>query len=619
MLRTGNLAVRTSRRSLFSKFKKAAAKVEEFKKDESFHHEYSIRPDTFAFKVLGANENTRSLTMAKSQSTKKDKDFDINAGRHPLQKTEQSSPGFNVVDFIYRNATNYPFHDKTPQEVFNAYPQINSKRLAQKKIRPKKVKMLTSDFIEDSLYNPNYGYFSQEVEIFHQDKPFDYNNIEDVDDFLDHWQKAYSKYEDPKVEGAKKKNQSRKQPNTSGESTGSAANNTSSKFAKKAHEIRDRELARTGQFKKTKNSIQLWHTPTELFLPYYGEALARYLLVNYKKNGNYPYHDLIIYEMGGGNGTLMCNILNYIKQNEPDVYSRTKYKIIEISSQLAEKQFHNALSAKLVLQGLDSTKVEIVNKSIFEWDTVVNEPCFFIALEVFDNFAHDLIRYDNITGEPYQGQVLIDNHGDFYEFFTPQLSPYANTFLQLRENGSQLVLQQSSTLQGKLQTAKSLVPLATNKDLIHPLHQSTSKLRWKHSLLPFKDNLTPGEFIPTRLLQFFQILKHRFPNHLLVSLDFHSLPKVIPGYYNGPVVQTVLQDTMVDVSTYMCYQGFFDIMFATDFELASEMYKQVTGKVAKTELHREFLEQWADAEVTETKAGENPMLDFYTNVSFMVS
>ncbi len=44
---------------------------------------------------------------------------------------------------------------------------------------------------------------------------------------------------------------------------------------------------------------QLWHTPTELFQPHYGEAIARYLVTNYKMT-LYPYHDLIIYEMGSG-------------------------------------------------------------------------------------------------------------------------------------------------------------------------------------------------------------------------------------------------------------------------------------------------------------------------------
>lgn len=594
-------------RSLFKNFKGITKKVD-FTEDDGKHHEYSIRPDTFAFKVSAAN-NERSLV---NHNSEKSSEHPV-VKPHPLQKDQNTELGrFNIVDFIYKNATNYPFDDRSPQQVFNTYPTTNFDKLSRHKHRPKKVKMLTSDFIEDSLYNPNYGYFSQEVEIFHPDKPFDYQNINDIDEFMENWQQAYSKYDEinPKLNETKEQIKIANQDNKS---------KLDSKFASRAKKIHSDDLVATGQFKQTKRSLQLWHTPTELFQPYYGEALARYLLVNYKLNGSYPYNDLIIYEMGGGNGTLMCNILNYIKENEPDIYLKTQYKIIEISNQLAIKQFKNALNLKLVLQGLDSSKCEIINKSIFKWDKVVEQPCFFIALEVFDNFSHDLIRYDNTTGLPHQGYTVIDENNDFYEFFTPELNYYSNTFLSLRENGQYPILKNSNTLKGKLSTMKSIIPFLTNKDDIHPLYHSSSKLKWKNSLLPFKDDLTPGEFIPTRLLQFFQILKHRFPNHSLICSDFNSLPKSMKGYHNSPVVQTVIQDRMIDVSTYMCYQGYFDIMFPTDFDLASDLYKQVTGKVARVDLHHDFLDQWADVDITTTKKGENPMLDFYRNVSFMVS
>ena len=39
---------------------------------------------------------------------------------------------------------------------------------------------------------------------------------------------------------------------------------------------------------------------------------------------HYPYEDLIIYEMGAGNGTLMACILNFIRKEHPDVYERTR-------------------------------------------------------------------------------------------------------------------------------------------------------------------------------------------------------------------------------------------------------------------------------------------------------
>ncbi|CUM68635.1 uncharacterized protein PRCAT00006362001 [Priceomyces carsonii] len=585
------------KRHLFKKVKSGLTFKTE--KDASFHHEYSIKPDTFAFKV-SSQDSVSSLNKVKQVPKK--------VTTHPLQRLADSK-GFSPLDFIYRNSTNYPFDKKSPQDVYNEYPLTTAPKLARQKDKPKKTKMSVSDFIEDSLYNPNYGYFSKEVEIFHPDEPFKYNQIEDVDEFLDAWQKSYKKYEEPLELQLN---------DTKDMVKVLAPKNSDAKYARRAKSLQREELMLTGSTSSKSMRPQLWHTPTELFQPYYGEALARYILVNYKLNGNFPYHDLVIYEMGGGNGTLMCNILNYIKENAPDIYLRTHYNIIEISDQLAAKQTQSLYKSKLFESGIDPEKVTIINKSIFKWNTVVEDPCVFIALEVFDNFPHHLIRYDNITGQPYEGKVLINDNGDLFEFFTPELSYYSNAYLQLRENSKHSVLNQSSTLQGKYETLKSVIPLL-NKDNIHPLLHSSSFLSVKNSILPFKDGLTPGEFIPTSLLHFFQVLAYRFPNHSLICSDFNYLPNSIKGYFNGPVVQTMLQNRMIDVSTYMCYQGHFDIMFPTDFDIASELYAKVTKKLARVESHKEFLTQWADLDITTTKKGENPMLNFYKNVSFMVS
>ncbi len=138
----------------------------------------------------------------------------------------------------------------------------------------------------DSLYNPNYGYFTKHATIFNPGEPFDFPSIKDGAEFNRMVDLSYVEFED-------------------------------------ALDEIDPDETR-----------QLWHTPTELFRPYYGEAIARYLVTNYKMT-LFPYHDLIIYEMGAGNGTLMRNILDYIYENEPEVYSRTQFKIIEISDALA--------------------------------------------------------------------------------------------------------------------------------------------------------------------------------------------------------------------------------------------------------------------------------------------
>lgn len=454
---------------------------------------------------------------------------------------------------VYPNTYSYTLDMN--EENFNRFPAVTAKKLARRNERPKNVRMTAKEFIDDSLYHPGYGYFSKEVEIFTPEKPFNYKNIKDEDEFMTRWNDEYKRYDNLPLNNP----QSRPQ-----------------KGRNNAHR-------------------QLWHTPTELFKPYYGEALARYLLVNYMLS-LYPYSDLTIYEMGGGNGTLMLNILDFIRKTQPDVYSRTKYKIIEISSNLASKQEHN-LKTLATSKGHQS-KVEIINKSIFEWDQKVLEPCFFIALEVFDNFSHDVIRYDNDTLQPFQANVVIDNNGDMTEVYSPKLDYWTKKFLETREE-----------IGG---------PVANWKLGFHPLAQPKLYRTMKNSLYPFRGNLSDPEYIPTRYLEFLHILKNKFPEHRLLTSDFTHLPDSSSGY-NAPVVQTVLENVMVPVPSYMVLQGYFDILFPTDFDLAAELYRHVCKKLIKTDTHKGFLEQWAEIESTTTKKGENPMLNFYKNAAFMYS
>ncbi|KAF1959142.1 DUF185-domain-containing protein [Byssothecium circinans] len=425
-------------------------------------------------------------------------------------------------------------------EEFERYPLVTADMLKNRRERPRRVKMLLRDFIEDSLYNPHYGYFSKQVVIFSPGEPFNFNEMASEHEFFQQLRHRYTDFEDAL------------------------------------------------DYQEPNDLRQLWHTPTELFSPYYGEALARYLVEDYKYSA-YPYHDLNIYEMGAGNGTMMLNILDYIRDMHPEVYERTRYKIIEISNQLANLQ-QQGLGHSAHARG-HSDKVEIVNSSIFDWNQYVSSPCYFLALEVFDNFSHDALKYDYETGAPYQSHVVVDPRGELFEYFSRTLDPVAADFLKKRH--------------------------AACESYPHPLSGSRFMANLR-SLSPFRGSLSTPEYIPTRLMQFFYILYQKFPNHKLISSDFNKLPDTVEGL-NAPVVQTRYRRQMIPVSTPLVHQGYFDILFPTDFEVMEPMYTAITGRFARTYSHEDFMTARADIEETQTKNGENPLLSWYKNASVMIT
>ncbi|GAA6010662.1 hypothetical protein JCM11491_003015 [Sporobolomyces phaffii] len=452
-----------------------------------------------------------------------------------------SEPRFNYLPH------SSPF-DPTPADpLAQTYRLVTAKDLERNHEPPKRARMLVRDFVDDSLYNPHYGYFSTKVDIFDPDTTT--------------------------PTSSRKRNERRAEMDR-------AEGFDFEHFATTA-EFEEEVATRYMQFEGLEQGAgtvgrgpgrQVWHTPTELFKPWYGRALARYLLATYKLN-LYPYSDLIIYEIGAGNGTLMADILDFLAVEAPEVYARTKYRIIEISDRLVGKQKGSAAGGKRREPGGMSEgemgrekarrrghgdRVEVIGKSIFEWDRVVHEPCFFIAMEVLDNFAHDVIRYTTDTHEPVQCTISIDASGDYNELYSPVEDPLIARYLDLRS---------------RLPSTSS----SRESRALNPILASSPLLRKIYAMMPFAPNLTKPEFIPTRQLQLLEVLRDKFPNHRVLMSDFDKLPDAVRGV-NAPVVQTRYQGETVPCTTYLVQPGFFDIFFPTDFEALREMYTLVMSQ-----------------------------------------
>ncbi|EPQ56616.1 DUF185-domain-containing protein [Gloeophyllum trabeum ATCC 11539] len=449
--------------------------------------------------------------------------FRVQNERPPRNPEDEFTDKFNYNPEV-------SFSESANPEHFH-YPTVTANDLECREVPPTEVRMLVRDFIEDSLYNPNYGYFPRQAVIL--DPPsagFDFPSLRNVVDFEQKVSEKYFSYG----------------YDTSGPGR------------------------------------QIWHTPTELFKPWYGQAIAKCLISEYLLK-YFPYEDFVIYEIGAGNGTLASNILDYIRDNHPDVYDRTRYNIVEISGRLVEVQ-KERLSAS-------HPCVRVNHQSVFHWNKREPAPCFFIAMEVIDNFAHDVIRYDLRTLEPYQGWIAVDRNGDFSTHYTRVTDPLIASFLDMR---------------GRLK----------HPPPIKPVFQKFPSLRKAYASMPLAPNLSQEEYIPTRLLSMLLTLREYFPRHRLLLSDFFSLPDTIPGH-NAPVVQTRFRNTTVPCTTLTVKQGYFDIFFPTNFERLRDIGLPVGERKSSVFTHAEFLQTYADLANTRLKNGENPMLEYYQNVKVL--
>lgn len=99
-------------------------------------------------------------------------------------------------DFNYnRNEFTFEGSDAHDDEIAQ-YPRVTAEELASHQVPPRGVKMLVRDFIQDSLYNPNYGYFSRRAEIFSPVEPIDFNDISEAGEFDATVARLYRGYDD---------------------------------------------------------------------------------------------------------------------------------------------------------------------------------------------------------------------------------------------------------------------------------------------------------------------------------------------------------------------------------------------------------------------------------------
>jgi hypothetical protein len=78
---------------------------------------------------------------------------------------------------------------------YHNYPRLTARQTALRTTPPKEAQMLVRDFIDDSLYNPNYGYFSKQAIIFSPQHDFEFSSLKDNLEFMNLVASKYEEFE----------------------------------------------------------------------------------------------------------------------------------------------------------------------------------------------------------------------------------------------------------------------------------------------------------------------------------------------------------------------------------------------------------------------------------------
>lgn len=466
------------------------------------------------------------------------------------------------------------------------------------------IKEISREFIHRALYANEYGYFQRNANIFHTPEPISFVNLRDLDEYTEKLSLLY-------------KNQS----------------------------------------KKEEEFYQLWHTPSELFRPWYGNAIASYIIQEHEAyikeqsiNGNnnnskvdgddtiaIVNEELVIIEIGPGNGTLCQDIVNYIQNYNNDIITKHdnhhskntidyQYHLVEISKKLHEQQkmkfsldprinCHLSCILKWDPPSLlgnfscskpsekEENKKKKATNTIATANTTVRP--WILAMEVLDNMPHDRIMYDRKKGNLLQGWVS-----------TNPMARYGQLPGRFHET-------YESTIDSDLLEAMRV---------LDGVNYNFPSLKWNISDMLTKfitlgndstslwNNPWSTEFIPTRSINMLRRLASLWPQCRLIISDFGmELPGRISGW-SSPRVQTRYKGDTIECDTFLLQPGLFDIFFPTDFKLLTRIHDFLfANKKSQIMKHGEFFKKYGKYENTTTKSGFNPLLEDFENVYFLLS
>ena len=200
-------------------------------------------------------------------------------------KDKDSDPFFSVApstDETNRHRSQYnvdPFSPRPTKEHLT-FPLVTAATLARSATRPRNARMLTRDFIHDSLYNPHYGYFSRHAVLLPdgaaQDRSYDFSSFQTEERFMAAVEKRYTEFEDSLQDQTKTRTPESKHLTFSRQGLEAAQSRGRLDVARQLQI--EKEAGEHDANVKAMAAKQVWHTPTELFKVRSGSCRIRLML-----------------------------------------------------------------------------------------------------------------------------------------------------------------------------------------------------------------------------------------------------------------------------------------------------------------------------------------------------
>ena len=408
------------------------------------------------------------------------------------------------------------------------------------------------------------------------------------------------------------------------------------------HQFRDEAAYRQAVRDMHENGDSDWLTPSEQFTPFYGEAFGRSIVARHR--AAYPTNTpLQLVEVGGGNGTFARDILQYLRRDEPELYSTCRYLLVEIAPPLAEAQ-RSTIGAALGEEELAS-RVQVINEDARTWAEgrpaeLTRGPWWFNLMEVLDNLGHDRMRATAPRYESHAAAVL-------EQAYVRGLEGHADPIIAGLDGGRDTLVQWEQDYEPLSDPVITTVAEVLGLSTLDALHQVQAEVAATSGAAPGAE-LASGlasffggvigssgggthesvdVWVPTGCYRLVHALCRAAPQHEFSIADYSWLPPQPDGAINAPVVQTQRGGQTLDLrGDPLKACGNADILFPTNFDQLAKVIAaasaDVGGKPAGEAIEHmptsEFMTRWHTGE-TRAADGYDPLVDDYSNTAVLTT